>query len=429
MLDLYAAVAPAWRRQGLGRALCEPALASGAALRSRVRAEAGGAAFLRTLGFVEASAQAPAGLVRKRSTSAAARAPDPEGRREDEALLHRLANAAWSGAPDAFTSRPDEIAQLVAEQGRLLLFAEAERKPVGYLCGVWLGKTLGIEEIAVLPEFRRMGIARALAARALASAEAAVLSVAEANRPARGLYRLLGFREAARRIVMSATCPLRSRSGWRVRRMMRAWARSSSRATSPPTPGRCRRWWWASGAGPSCADVATKRREATVLVVEHEGRVVGTVAIWKPRSPKSEAWLPNAADLRHLAVEPGLQGKGLSRALLDEAERIAFEEWKVDAICLHVRRGNLGVARLYQARGYRRSPSGIPCSRRSSSTPTCWRELNAAVAERFRPGHPDQPHPAIVALGDGQLQPAEEETVPAWGMAPAVELSSPPSVS
>lgn len=105
-------------------------------------------------------------------------------------------------------------------------------------------------------------------------------------------------------------------------------------------------------------DVAGKRQEATVLVVEHEGRVAGTVAIWKPGSPKSEAWLPNAADLRHLAVDPKLQGKGLSKALLDEAERIAFRDWKVAAICLHVRRGNLGVARLYQSRGYLRSPNG-----------------------------------------------------------------------
>jgi ribosomal protein S18 acetylase RimI-like enzyme len=59
-----------------------------------------------------------------------------------------------------------------------------------------------------------------------------------------------------------------------------------------------------------------------------------------------------------LAVAPDLQGRGLSTQLLDEAERIAREEWKVDAICLHVRRGNQGVARLYQSRGYLRAPSG-----------------------------------------------------------------------
>jgi len=105
-------------------------------------------------------------------------------------------------------------------------------------------------------------------------------------------------------------------------------------------------------------DVASKREQATVLVVELDGRVAGTVAIWKPGAPDSEAWLPNAADLRHLAADPAAQGKGFSKALLDEAERIAREEWRVSAICLHVRRGNAGVAKLYMSRGYVREPQG-----------------------------------------------------------------------
>ena len=104
--------------------------------------------------------------------------------------------------------------------------------------------------------------------------------------------------------------------------------------------------------------VAAKRAAATVLVAEEAGEVRGTVAIWKPGAPGSEAWLRNAADLRHLAVDPARQGGGLSRPLLDEAERIARDDWKVSAVCLHVRRGNTGVARLYAARGYVRSPSG-----------------------------------------------------------------------
>ena len=53
-----------------------------------------------------------------------------------------------------------------------------------------------------------------------------------------------------------------------------------------------------------------------------------------------------------------MQGKGLSRALLDEAERIAREEWRLSAVCLHVRRGNIGVAKLYRSRGYVREPEG-----------------------------------------------------------------------
>lgn len=104
--------------------------------------------------------------------------------------------------------------------------------------------------------------------------------------------------------------------------------------------------------------VAHKRSIASVLVAELAGRIVGTVALFAPGAESSQAWLPNAADLRHLATHPSVHGQGHSAALLDAAERLARESWEVDAVCLHVRRGNQGVARLYQARGYQRDPAG-----------------------------------------------------------------------
>ena len=104
-------------------------------------------------------------------------------------------------------------------------------------------------------------------------------------------------------------------------------------------------------------DVASKRKEALVLVAELEGRVVGTVAVWAPGAAASEAWLPEACDLRHLAIDPAVQGRGLSKPLLDEAERRA-RQMGAKYICLHVRRGNKGVARLYMGRGYVRAPEG-----------------------------------------------------------------------
>lgn len=105
-------------------------------------------------------------------------------------------------------------------------------------------------------------------------------------------------------------------------------------------------------------DVASKRGRAVVLVAELDGRVEGTVSIFKPGADGSEAWLPGAADLRHLAVDPRLHGKGVAKPLLDRAEAIARDEWKAPAICLHVRKGADGVARLYQSRGFVRDPSG-----------------------------------------------------------------------
>ena len=205
VFDFYAAVHPKMRRQGLGSALAEPSLASGATLRARVRDDAAaGRAFLKALGFAEASAQLvlhwsrgplqPVEMPALRIRAATAK---------DQAAIQLLSNEAWKGAPDSFASRADEIAQLFGEEGRVVLLAESERRPMGYLSGVQLGRTLGIEEVAVLPEFRRMGIGRALVTHALGKEQGAVLSVAESNRPARALYRSLGFTQASRRLVFS----------------------------------------------------------------------------------------------------------------------------------------------------------------------------------------------------------------------------------
>jgi len=92
-------------------------------------------------------------------------------------------------------------------------------------------------------------------------------------------------------------------------------------------------------------------------VAEVDGELVGTVALYRPGAAGSEAWVAGAADLRLLAVDARHHGKGFSAPLLDEAERLA-REWGSPAVCLHIRQGVDGVGRLYQARGYRRDPSG-----------------------------------------------------------------------
>jgi GNAT superfamily N-acetyltransferase len=104
-------------------------------------------------------------------------------------------------------------------------------------------------------------------------------------------------------------------------------------------------------------DVAGKRAVASVLVAEVDGEVAGTVALFPPGAPGSEAWTPNTADLRHLATAVRYHGQGLSRPLLDAAEALA-RQWGVDAVALHVRKGNVGVARMYMQRGYARTAEG-----------------------------------------------------------------------
>ncbi|HEY1089224.1 MAG TPA: GNAT family N-acetyltransferase [Archangium sp.] len=103
-------------------------------------------------------------------------------------------------------------------------------------------------------------------------------------------------------------------------------------------------------------DVASKRAVAKVWVAEHEGRVVGTVALWPPGSRGSESFVPGHADLRHLAVDASHRGGAVSGSLLDAAE--AWARRSHQGVCLHVRRGALGVARLYESRGYVRRAEG-----------------------------------------------------------------------
>ncbi len=104
-------------------------------------------------------------------------------------------------------------------------------------------------------------------------------------------------------------------------------------------------------------DVAARRKIATLLVAEVDGGVGGTVALLPPGAPGSEAWLPNAADLRGLATAVRYHGSGLAKPLLDAAEDLA-RKWGMDAVCLHVRKGAEGVARMYMKRGYLREPVG-----------------------------------------------------------------------
>ena len=104
-------------------------------------------------------------------------------------------------------------------------------------------------------------------------------------------------------------------------------------------------------------DVKSKRGVAKVWVYERDGQVIGTVAVWPPGAKKSEAWIDGAFDLRQLAVDEAHRGGEVSKALLDVAEAYAWSA-QATAICLHVRRGAVGVQRLYGSRGYQRRPEG-----------------------------------------------------------------------
>lgn len=104
-------------------------------------------------------------------------------------------------------------------------------------------------------------------------------------------------------------------------------------------------------------DCATKRQEGVVFVAELDGELAGTVLVYPPGAPHSEAWLPDTADLRQLAVAPKFFGLKLSQPLLDAAEAAAWA-MGVERISLHVRRQATGVCKMYERRGYVRAPEG-----------------------------------------------------------------------
>ncbi|MDI1284778.1 MAG: GNAT family N-acetyltransferase [Reyranella sp.] len=127
---------------------------------------------------------------------------------EDVELLHRFSIdlATYEDEPDAVTSTPQTLARdgFGADPKFAALIAERGGTPVGFALytfnySVWTAaRGIFIEDIWVVPEERRGGVARALMA-ALARACVAKgykridLNVLDWN-PARGFYERMGFR-------------------------------------------------------------------------------------------------------------------------------------------------------------------------------------------------------------------------------------------
>ncbi|HWE26306.1 MAG TPA: GNAT family N-acetyltransferase [Myxococcales bacterium] len=205
--DLYAAVAPRFRRRGIGTELCAPALhwaaLEGATLRARVDDRAPrGQAFLRGLGFRQTSAVLMLTWSRQLIESGGnAFVRVREMRTSSLSQFERLCRDAWDGEADGFVRSTEELARLSGEAGRIILVAESDGRDVGYLSGTRQARTLVIDEVAVLPDRRRRGIGRALLRTALREAGSAVLSVGESNGGARALYGSLGFTPSSRRLV------------------------------------------------------------------------------------------------------------------------------------------------------------------------------------------------------------------------------------
>lgn len=120
-------------------------------------------------------------------------------------------------------------------------------------------------------------------------------------------------------------------------------------------------------------DVTSRRESGVVCVLELGYRVIGTFALLMPGTELNRAgegvdghaWLPGAALLRCVAVDPDYRGFGFSELLLEYSEEVA-RMWKLSRICLHTQEGADAVAQLYARRGYERDArgDGVACGNR-----------------------------------------------------------------
>lgn len=113
----------------------------------------------------------------------------------------------WTHAAIASTLRYDHMRVLVAEErggGEPAAGGDGAGRPLGYVVAMIAGLEAEIADLAVSPDARRRGIARALLDRLLADLEAervaaVFLEVRESNHPARALYESRAFRAIGRR--------------------------------------------------------------------------------------------------------------------------------------------------------------------------------------------------------------------------------------
>jgi ribosomal protein S18 acetylase RimI-like enzyme/predicted double-glycine peptidase len=88
------------------------------------------------------------------------------------------------------------------------------------------------------------------------------------------------------------------------------------------------------------------RGNATVLVLEQAGRLLGDVVLLFSRAT-------SVARMYSLAIDPRMRGRGLARQLVQDAEKAAWAKRRA-YMRLEVRQDNLPAIALYEKLGYRR---------------------------------------------------------------------------
>ena len=102
-------------------------------------------------------------------------------------------------------------------------------------------------------------------------------------------------------------------------------------------------------------DGESRVRDATVVVAELDGRLVGTVTIALPGTRYSEIARADELEVRMLAVADDVRRRGIADALMDAVETMARDRG-LTGVILSTAPMMHGAHRLYERRGYVRRP-------------------------------------------------------------------------
>jgi len=106
------------------------------------------------------------------------------------------------------------------------------------------------------------------------------------------------------------------------------------------------------------ADVARRAVFATVLVAVADGHVVGTATVELDQTIEGTEGLESGqANLRVLAVDPWVRGRGVGRRLVQECVQVARRAGK-EVATLHTTEQMVAAQHIYRTLGFRRDPSG-----------------------------------------------------------------------
>ncbi|MGS1096386.1 GNAT family N-acetyltransferase (plasmid) [Aquamicrobium terrae] len=104
------------------------------------------------------------------------------------------------------------------------------------------------------------------------------------------------------------------------------------------------------------ANLTMRWQEANVMVLEQEGRIVGTLTYYADAAREGMGWPSGFAGLRTLAVSPAAQGRGHGRVLCEWCVTRARRQGAT-ALALHTASFMTSACMLYERIGFQRHPS------------------------------------------------------------------------